>query len=286
MDRDDITADVAARLVAEQFPQWAGLPVEPVGLNGWDNRTFRLGETMSVRLPSSDWYVPQVEKEHRWLPGLATHLPLPIPEPIALGRPSEVFPRPWSVYRWIEGEPACVGGITDLAAVAADLAKFLSMLYAIDASNGPAPGQHSANRGGSPTQWDEETRTAIDLSSTQIDDRGATAVWDACLAAEWQSTPVWVHGDVEPSNLIVANGALHAVIDFGCLAVGDPACDLVMAWTFFDDDSAAIFRSGPPFDELVGDTNPPRSSTGSSPTTGVPPTHKQRRRTSARSSLA
>jgi aminoglycoside phosphotransferase (APT) family kinase protein len=148
MDRDEITAQVAARLVAGQFPQWAGLPVVPVGLNRWDNTTFRLGGELSVRLPSGEDYVPQVSKEHRWLPVLAGRLPLPIPEPVALGRPAAGFPRPWSVYRWIEGEPACLGRVADLAAFAADLAGFLAALYGIDADGGPPPGRHSAFRGG------------------------------------------------------------------------------------------------------------------------------------------
>ena len=104
VDRSEVTADVAARLVAGQFPQWADLPVVPVKLNGWDNTTFRLGEALSLRLPSADWYTAQVAKEHRWLPVLAPLLPLPVPEPVAMGRPTSEFPRPWSVYRWIAGE--------------------------------------------------------------------------------------------------------------------------------------------------------------------------------------
>lgn len=249
VDRDQITAQVAARLVTEQFPQWADLPVVPVGLNGWDNSTFRLGDELSVRLPSGDGYVPQVEKEHRWLPILARQLPLPIPEPVALGRPDDVFPRPWSVYRWIEGAPASVGEIADLTAFAADLAGFLAALYAIDGSDGPPPGQHSASRGGPLATWDEQTRKVIHQLADDIDATAATRVWETALASTWDQAPVWVHGDVAASNLLVADGALRAVIDFGCAAVGDPACDLVMAWTFFAGESATAFRCGLPFDE-------------------------------------
>jgi aminoglycoside phosphotransferase (APT) family kinase protein len=249
MGRDEITAQVAARLVAGQFPRWAGLPVVPVGLNGWDNTTLRLGGELSVRLPSGEDYVPQVSKEHRWLPVLAGQLPLPIPEPVALGRPAAGFPWPWSVYRWIEGEPACAGQVADLAGLAADLAGFLTVLYGIDASGGPPPGRHSAFRGGPLTTWDEQTRTAIDLLAQDIDARAALGVWEAALASSWQQPPVWVHGDVAASNLLLSGGALHAVIDFGCAAVGDPACDLVMAWTFFPGPAAAVFRRRLPFDE-------------------------------------
>ncbi len=175
---------------------------------------------------------------------LAGQLPLPIPEPVALGRPAAGFPWPWSVYRWIEGEPACRGQIADLAAFAADLAGFLAALYGIDASDGPPPALHSAFRGGSLTTWNEQTRTAIDLLAQDIDARAAIGVWETALASPWQQPPVWVHGDVSASNLLLNGGALHAVIDFGCAAVGDPACDLVMAWTFFPGPAAAVFRRG------------------------------------------
>jgi aminoglycoside phosphotransferase (APT) family kinase protein len=251
MDRDEITAEVAAQLVAGQFPQWAGLPVVPVGLNGWDNTTFRLGGKLSVRLPSGEDYVLQVSKEHRWLPVLAGQLPLLIPEPVALGRPAAGFPWPWSVYRWIEGEPACLGQVADLAAFAADLAGFLTALYGIGAGGGPPPGLHSAFRGGPLTTWDEQTRAAIDLLAADIDVRAATQVWESALASSWQQPPVWVHGDVAASNLLLSGGALRAVIDFGCAAVGDPACDLVMAWTFFSGQAAAVFRRGLPFGEAT-----------------------------------
>jgi aminoglycoside phosphotransferase (APT) family kinase protein len=251
MHRAEITADIAARLVAEQFPQWADLPVVPAGLNGWDNTTFRLGDQLSVRLPSADGYVEQIDKEHRWLPLLAGRLPLPIPQPVAKGRPSKEFPRPWSVYRWIEGEPACQGPIADLPVFAADLAGFLAALYAIDPAGGPTPGVHSAFRGGPLITWDEQTRRSIRLLADDIDAQAATRVWEACVASSWEGPPVWVHGDVTASNLLVADGALRAVIDFGCAAVGDPACDLVMAWTFFTEHSAAAFRRGLPLDDAT-----------------------------------
>jgi aminoglycoside phosphotransferase (APT) family kinase protein len=251
MNRGEITPDVAAGLVAEQFPQWAGLPVVPVRLNGWDNTTFRLGDELSLRLPSAEGYAAQVGKEHRWLPVLARHLPLPIPEPVAMGRPGEGFPRPWSIYRWIDGEPACAERIADPAGFAADLAGFLTALYAIDASDGPPPGVHSASRGGPLGTWDEQTRRSIRLLAADIDAKAATTVWDTALASNWDQAPMWVHGDVTASNLLVADGALHAVIDFGCAAVGDPACDSVMAWTFFAGDDATVFRRGLPFDDAT-----------------------------------
>ena len=251
MNKRDITPSVAARLVARQFPQWADLPVVPVALDGWDNTTFRLGDELSIRLPSADAYVPQVEKEHRWLPILAHHLPLPIPEPVAKGRPGDEFPRPWSIYRWIPGDHASVDRIRSLTAFATDLAAFLTALYAIDAEGGPPPGMHSFFRGGPLETLDAQSRGSIQLLADEIDAEAATDVWEAALASRWDRPSVWVHGDVAASNLLVVKGTLRAVIDFGCSAVGDPACDLVIAWTFFAGESHRVFRGGLPFDDAT-----------------------------------
>jgi aminoglycoside phosphotransferase (APT) family kinase protein len=251
VSKDEITADVAARLVAAQFPQWAGLPVPPVTPGGQDNATFRLGDELSLRLPSTDGCIAQVAKEHRWLPALARHLPLPIPEPVALGRPGEGFPRPWSVYRWIAGEPASTGQVTDLTGFASGLAGFLAALQAIDASDGPPAGAHNFFRAGPLATWDEQARQLIRLTADDIDAEAAATVWDTALASTPEQAPVWVHGDLTASNMLVAGGALHAVIDFGGVAIGDPAYDLVMEWEFFTGDSAAAFRRGLPLDEAT-----------------------------------
>jgi aminoglycoside phosphotransferase (APT) family kinase protein len=251
MKKRDITPAIAARLIAEQFPQWSDLSVLPVALDGWDNTTFRLGGELSVRLPSADAYVAQIEKEHRWLPILARELPLAIPEPVAMGRPGSGFPRPWSIYRWIDGDHASADRIANLTVFAADLAGFLAALYAVDASGGPAPGMHSFFRGGPVDTWDALTRESIELLADEIDADVATDVWEAALASTWDRSPVWVHGDVVESNLLVADGALRAVIDFGCAAVGDPACDLMMAWTSFAGQSNEVFRSGVDLDDAT-----------------------------------
>lgn len=260
VNKADITPAVVAGLVAEQFPQWAGLPVERVELDGWDNATFRLGDGLSVRLPSADGYVAQVDKEHRWLPVLARHLPVPIPEPVAVGRPGGGFPRRWSIYRWIEGDPASRAPIADLTGFAADLARFLAALYTVDADDGPPPGWHNFFRGASlpvfaaemkAKRLDVDAGRSIGLLSDEIDAEAATEVWQAALTSVWDRPPVWVHGDVSPSNLLVVDGRLRAVIDFGCAGVGDPACDLVMAWNFFAGENRDEFRRGLPFDDAT-----------------------------------
>jgi aminoglycoside phosphotransferase (APT) family kinase protein len=247
----NIDADLARRLVASQFPAWTHLSIEPVNPGGWDNRTFRLGERMLVRLPSAAPYAAQVEKEQLWLPRLAPRLPLAVPAPVAIGAPGEGYPWPWWVYAWLEGEPATASRISDPVRFAADLAGFLRALHAIDAREGPPPGAHNFHRGGPLATYDDETRRAIAALGDRIDAGSATAVWEAALAARWTGPPVWVHGDFAAGNLLVRDGALSAVIDFGCCAVGDPACDLAIAWTFLEGEAREAFRAALPLDAGV-----------------------------------
>ena len=248
----DITPGLVSRLVAAQFPRWAGLPVRPVDVDGWDNATFRLGERMAVRLPSSQAYVEAVEKEHRWLPILAPQLPLPIPEPLAMGKPGCGFPRPWSVYRWIEGRTAAAATVANPAEFAADLAGFLAALYKVDPSGGPLPGTHNFFRGGSPAHYDAETRAALAALRGQIDTSLAEQVWEEALAARWDGRPVWFHGDAQPGNLLLdPSGRLSAVIDFGTSGIGDPACDTTIAWTFLSGESQRVFKQRLPVDEAT-----------------------------------
>lgn len=247
-DKVRINETLVTALIAAQFPQWADLPVRPVAQGGWDNRTFHLGETMIVRLPSASYYAGQVAKEQQWLPRLAPHLPLPIPVPLAMGAPGEGYPWPWSVYAWLEGQTAAAGPIADRSQFAAALARFLTALQRVDTTGAPPPGRHNFYRGGSLSTYDAETRQAIEVLGDRIDGEAATLVWDAALAAAWTGQPVWVHGDVSPGNLLVQDGQLSAVIDFGCCSIGDPACDLAIAWNSLEGDSREAFRAGLPLD--------------------------------------
>jgi aminoglycoside phosphotransferase (APT) family kinase protein len=252
MHRDAIDAALATRLVAAQFPKWAELPVLPVDQPGWDNRTFRLGDAMSVRLPSAVAYVPSVEKEHTWLPRLAPQLPLPIPVPLALGAPSSEYPWPWSVRGWIDGRPSSRDRIRDLVEFARDLVAFLVALQGVDPSGGPAAGAHCFHRGGSLRGYDSETHAAIAELGPRIDGAAATDAWEAALEATWTGPPVWFHGDIASGNLLLDDrGDLSAVIDFGTSGVGDPACDLVIAWTLFDGESRAEFTRLMPADDAM-----------------------------------
>jgi aminoglycoside phosphotransferase (APT) family kinase protein len=177
---------------------------------------------------------------------LAPRLPLPIPVPLATGTPGCGYPFRWSVRRWLDGEPATLGRIGSMPEFAAAVARFVVALQAVDAVGGPTAGEHSFYRGASLTYYDDQTRQSVALLRDTIDAYRALEVWDAALDATWQARPVWVHGDVATGNLLVRDGQLAAVIDFGTCAVGDPACDLVIAWTFLTRNSRAVFH------EIVG----------------------------------
>lgn len=243
-----IDADLVRRLIAAQFPAWAGLPIEPIAVQGWNNRAFHLGSDFIVRLPRHDAYVAQVEKEQRWLPRLAADLPLPIPAPVALGAPGEDYPWPWSVYRWIEGRSAADAQLSPGPAFAADLAGFLSALQGLASGDGPPPGAHNFQRGGSLAAYDAQTRQALAALDGVFDRDRATEIWDSAVASAWPGPPVWLHGDIAAGNLLVRDGRLCAVIDFGNLAVGDPACDLAVAWTLFTGAARDAFRQALPLD--------------------------------------
>ncbi|NWK69237.1 aminoglycoside phosphotransferase family protein [Bacillus paramycoides] len=237
-----INTELAKRLVQEQFPEWAHLEIKPVKFSGHDNRTFHLGKQMSVRLPSDAAYVPQVEKENKWLPILSKEITLPISSPIAKGNPSAEYPWPWSINKWIEGETVTKENVHNLNEFAADLGSFLVELQSIDASNGPKAGAHNFYRGGLISVYDEEARVAIENNKDVFDETLLKHLWDLALRSTWERTPVWIHGDIAPGNLLIKDGKLCAVIDFGILGVGDPACDAAMAWTFFDKNSRNVFK--------------------------------------------
>ena len=237
-----ITPAFVAELVAARIPAWADLPVRPVAHQGSDNRTFRLGGELSVRLPSAAAYADQIRLEHRWLPALAPHLPQPIPEPLVLVEPCDRFPLPWSVRRWLPGEPPVGPQAVHLIGLAADLGAFLVDLRGVRATGGPQPGAHNFGRGGPLRLYDREIRLAVSALGAAIDGSKALRVWAAALATEWNDLPVWVHGDMTPSNLLARDGRLCGVIDFGGSAVGDPSCDLAVAWTAFDGPSRRAFE--------------------------------------------
>ncbi|OZM72651.1 aminoglycoside phosphotransferase [Amycolatopsis antarctica] len=240
--RVTVDAEQVRRLISEQFPQWADLPVQPVAKSGWDNVTFHLGDGMLVRLPSAAAYALAVDKEQRWLPALAPRLPLPIPAPLAKGHPGAGYPFSWSIYQWLDGDPVSADRISDPVRFALDLAGFLAALQSVDAAGGPQPGKHNWFRGAPLRTYDAQTQRALAALDGHIDVDVALEIWQTALDAPWDGVDIWFHGDIAPGNLLIDGGELAAVIDFGTCGVGDPSCDLAIAWTLLTADGRQAFR--------------------------------------------
>lgn len=249
---DEVCVDesLARRLVEAQFPDWRALAIMSVPSDGTDNAMFRFGDAMVLRFPRRPLAAAQVEKEQTWLPRLAPKLPLALPVPIACGAPGEGYPWRWSVCRWVEGERA--DRLTDEHRLALDLAKFVIALRQIDADGGPVPGKHNSGRGVPLAVRDAATREAIVALGGAIDASAAIAAWESdSRAPAWNGAPQWIHGDLSAGNLLVSNGVLCGVIDFGCLGVGDPACDLLVAWNLFSREAREAYRSALACDEAM-----------------------------------
>ncbi|CAM5432299.1 aminoglycoside phosphotransferase family protein [Streptomyces tanashiensis] len=250
MTSPGIDTTLVERLIAAQFPEWAGLPVREVNSAGTDNAMFRLGDEFAVRLPKADWAAGQAEKEQRWLPHLAPHLPLPVPVPVGQGVPGEGYEHAWSVFAWLDGADAHTAPLTDLAHTAVELGRFGKALRAVDATGGP-----SSSRGGPVTGWEDGSLVGAirDLGADgAIDAELATAAWESVLRLpQWDGPPVWIHGDLLPGNLLGRDGRLSAVIDFGALGAGDPACDTMPAWTLLTADTRSLFREAAGVDDAT-----------------------------------
>ncbi|MFF4953224.1 aminoglycoside phosphotransferase family protein [Streptomyces chattanoogensis] len=237
-----IDEDLVRRLVAGQFPRWAGLSVERFPSGGTVNAMYRLGDDMVVRLPLVKGGAEDVSMEQEWLPRLATRLGTAVPEVLGAGEPAEGYPWRWSVYRWLAGENPEAGELSEPVLLARDLAGFVAEMRSIT-----LPGAPAAYRGGPLASLDESTRAAIEelrgIPREGVDCDAVAAVWeDALRAPGWDGPPVWLHADLMPGNLLVDGGRLTSVIDFGCMGVGDPACDLFPAWNLLPADGREVFR--------------------------------------------
>jgi aminoglycoside phosphotransferase (APT) family kinase protein len=242
-DEVPMSAALVRRLVDQQFAEWADLPAVRVASFGTDHALYRLGTELVARLPRREVNEWSLKNERHWLPRLAPQLPLAVPKPLADGRPGFGYPFEWSVYRWLDGEAAEHEPIADPSQAAADLAQFVSALQRIDPSGGPGPGPHNASRGEPLARRDEGTRASIAALRDEIDVEAATGLWEEAVAApEWHRPPVWHHGDLDVRNLLVTEGRLSGVIDFGCLGVGDPACDVAVAWKVLPAEERCRFR--------------------------------------------
>lgn len=248
MHADQITtdADLVRRLLKAQFPHWASLAIEPIASGGTANAIYRLGDHMAVRMPLQlgPGKTEQIDKEHQWLPKFVALVPLSVPVPLAKGEPAENYPCPWTVCEWLDGENATLNRLADPVKAAAELARFIRALQQIDPTLGPAPGAHNFFRGVPLAQRDSVTREAIASSEGLVDTDAVASAWEADLnAPPWEESPVWIHGDLAPGNLLVVEGRLAGVIDWGGLGVGDPATDMLPAWNLFVGESRDAFRA-------------------------------------------
>jgi aminoglycoside phosphotransferase (APT) family kinase protein len=233
-----IDDELVRALVADQFPRLAGLPIREVRSTGTVNAIYRIGDHLCARLPRIEKWAQDLDNEGLWLPKLAPQLSLRVPEPVGRGHPSSSYPFSWAIYGWIDGQPYADGLVDDETRAAQDLAQFVVELRAVDDVAGASRAGRRPLR-----DLDAATRAAIDSSRGVIDSDAAVSAWERALEAPvWEGTPVWIHTDLLRPNLLVDGGRLCAVIDFGGVGVGDPAADVIPAWSVFGHAGRAVFR--------------------------------------------
>ncbi len=237
-DEVDIDVDLVARLVSAQLPQMRDLAISEVRSTGTVNAIYRLGDHLCARLPRVASWAKDLQTEWTWLPKLAPHVSLQVPRPVALGRPANGYPFSWAVYGWIEGEPYADDLVDDERRAALDLARFVIDLRGMEPVAGaPRAGRRPLG------DLDADTREAIRSSRSVIDTEAATSAWEQALdAPAWRGKPAWIHADLLRPNLLVQHGRLRAIIDFGGAGVGDPAADVIAAWSVFGPVGRRVFR--------------------------------------------
>ena len=245
-DEVDVDHELVRRLLGTQFPELAVLPVEAVKSTGTVNAIYRVGDELCVRLPRVHAWARHLETELQWLPTLAPHLSLAVPEPVARGVPAHGYPFTWAVYRWRAGETFATDRVADEHQAAADLAQFVTEMRSIDPAGAPRSGRAPLRR------LDAVTRSAIHSLRGIVDTDAVTAAWESALdSPAWDGTPVWIHGDLLPPNLLVERGRLTAVIDFGSVGIGDPAADVIAAWSVFGAGGRDAYRGALDVDDAA-----------------------------------
>lgn len=243
-----IDGSLVRTLIAQQFPELSHLPVRPVRKQGHDNRTFRLGDELSVRLPSSPSYADAVEKEATALATLR-NLSVQTPEIVALGEPSDDYPLPWSIRRWLPGTTWEEADVLDRVGLAKALGELLVELRSLPADVGLYAGRHSFFRGCHPSVYGDEVATSLSLLKGKAEAERCLKIWQEGMRSVWTDLPVWFHGDLAVGNVLMTGEKVSALIDFGACGVGDPACDYAIAWTYFDADERQHFRASIEVDE-------------------------------------
>ncbi len=235
----EITVDLVRTLIVEQHPDLGDLDLSLVA-NGWDNSILRLGSTLAVRIPRRQAGADLVVHEHRWLPDLATLLPIPIAAPVRFGRPSSGYPWSWSICPWFDGDVAADVILADPVADAVRLGRFVAALH----QPAPADAPHNPFRGQSVAELRPRVVANLDRLGPHIDGASVSATFERCAAVdEWDREPLWLHGDLHSANMVVVDGSISAVLDFGDITSGDPAVDLAVAWMLFDEEARSAFRT-------------------------------------------
>lgn len=243
---DEVETDVALvrSLLREQFPEWAELPLRPVAESGTVNALYRLGDELAVRIPRnrpSLW--SDLDDELTWLPRLAPLLPVRVPVPVAKGAPGHGYPHEWGIFEWLPGENPAPGDVPE--SLAEELAEFVRALHSLD-----LPGAPGSVRGDDLARFDEFTRANLKALAGELDTVRAEAMWDEALTVPpWPQEQVWIHADLMPGNLLLEDGHLAAVIDWGGSGMGDPAVDLIPAWNVLDARGRETFRAALDYDE-------------------------------------
>ncbi|WP_371169055.1 aminoglycoside phosphotransferase family protein [Aliiroseovarius sp. 2305UL8-7] len=244
-----INTRLVRRLISQQFPNFSELPIQPVVKQGHDNRTFRLGERLSVRLPSTASYADAVQKEATVLTSIGRHFSIQVPEVCALGQPSDDFPLPWSIRRWLPGGTLEETQIVNQASLARALGDILVELRSLPADTAFLAGRHSFFRGCHLKVYHDEVMMCLSRMDDALSRRRCLEIWNDGLKAAWSNPPVWFHGDLAVGNILINEDKISALIDFGICGVGDPSCDLAIAWTYFDADTRRIFKDSAKVDD-------------------------------------
>jgi len=246
-DETNINSNIVCSLLKEQFPEWLNLSLKLIKSQGTDNVMYQLGDDKVIRLPRTYGSALSLQKECDWLPKLAPKLPIPVPVPIARGIPSTYYPHPWAICQFLEGSNPCIENRLDLQQASKDMAHFIDMMQKIPVKSGP-----ECRRGLPLDSRAQETRDAIQNVTEMYDAKLLNEIWDSMLAVpSWHGSPVWIHGDLHAGNLLAKNNLITAVLDFGSAGVGDPACDLMVAWTLLDTDSRKQFQEIIQYDDAT-----------------------------------
>lgn len=238
-DELDVDETLVRKLLSSQHPEWARLSLTPIRSSGSDHALFRLGDDYVIRLPRVGWATQGINKEYEWVPKIAQNLTIPVSKPIFKGQPESYYPHFWIVHAWNDGHNPEFEQNDEYLELVKELAAFLNEFHDIKLIGGPA-----SRRGVPLKNLSEETLTSLNQLDDEVDKNYFTELWNylVCIP-NWERAPVWVHGDFLPGNILVENNHLTAVIDFSDVGIGDPACDLVIAWSLLNKKSREVFKN-------------------------------------------